>query len=127
LVFNGFYSPFGISGHFWASQNPLIFLQYPPFSNLHMCLNPWNVRSTIVVWGSVMVKATLCLISGGKESRSLFHNLLEISGLSISKNGQNTPIKGVHIKPKLAKEEFRPFLTIFSNRLVQAVLADATP
>jgi len=48
LVFNGFYSSFGISGHFLASHTALIFLQYPPFSNLQRCLSLWLVQVQLV-------------------------------------------------------------------------------
>ena len=56
-----------IWGQFWASHLLLMFLQYPPFSNLHRCRSFWKVRLTMVVYGSVRVKATRCLTSGGKE------------------------------------------------------------
>jgi hypothetical protein len=52
LVFNGFYYSFGISGHFLASQNPVIFLQYPPFSNLHRCLSLLKRGDTNSMYGS---------------------------------------------------------------------------
>ena len=56
-----------IWGQFWASHLLLVFLQCPPFSNLHRCFSFWKVRLTIVVYGSVRVKATRCFTSGGKE------------------------------------------------------------
>ena len=52
---------------FWASHLLLIVLQYPPFSNLQRCFSFWKVRLTITVYGSVRVKETRCLMSGGKE------------------------------------------------------------
>ena len=67
MVKNGFYWPFVIWGQFWASHFLLIFLQYPPFSNLHKCFSFWKVRLTMVVCGSVSAKATLRLVSGGEE------------------------------------------------------------
>ena len=56
-----------IWGQFWASHLLLVFLQYPPFSNLHRCFGFWKVGLTMVVYGSVRVKATRFWISGGKE------------------------------------------------------------
>jgi hypothetical protein len=56
-----------IWGQFRTSHFVLIFLQYPPFSNLHRCRSFWKVRLTMVVCGSVSAKATLCLVSGGEE------------------------------------------------------------
>lgn len=67
MVKNGIYSPFMIWGQIWASHFVLIFLQYPPFSNLQICRSFWKVKLTMVVCGSVSAKATLCLVSGGEE------------------------------------------------------------
>ena len=67
MVFNGFYLPFMVWGQFWAPQFRLVSLQYPHFSNLQMCFSFWKVTLTMVVYGSVRVKATLRFISGGSE------------------------------------------------------------
>jgi hypothetical protein len=71
MVKNGIYSPFMILGQLWASHFVLIFMQYPPFSNLQMCRSFWKVRLAMVVCGSVSAKATLRLVSGGEEYAKL--------------------------------------------------------
>ena len=43
--------------------------------------------------------------------------LLKIPRPSIPKNGQDTPIKEAHTRHRLAKEEFKQFLTNFVSRL----------